>query len=247
MNGFKHKTTQRIGETMGALRGALVAGGLALAPLGITIWVFVQLIELADGVVSLLPVEYQPQQMLGFEIPGLGVVITLFVVAAFGVMLRNYLGRRVVDFYEAVLARVPILSGVYQGLKELFATLFSSRGQHFRQVVLVEYPRRGLYCLAFMTNDNEYLRLKEGEDEPRLVSIFLPTTPNPTSGFYLLIPRKDVRLVDLGVEQAFKLIMSAGIVTPAGVRYAPFMGADEGEEQSLQGSQIQDVENKHGL
>ena len=246
MNGFKHKTMQRFSATMGALRSALVAGGLALAPLGITIWVFVQLIELADGVVGLLPVQYQPQELLGFEIPGLGIVITLIVVAAFGVMLRNYLGRRVVEFYEAILARVPILSGVYQGLKELFATLFSSRGQHFRQVVLVEYPRKGLYCLAFMTNDTEYLRLTDEEPESNLVSIFLPTTPNPTSGFYLLVPRSDIRLVDLGVEQAFKLIMSAGIVTPSGLRYAPLMTSVEGK-QALQGSQIEDVENENGL
>jgi len=216
-----------------------MAGGLALAPLGITIWVFVELIDVTDQVIGLLPLGLQPKNLVGFEIPGLGVVLTLVVVILFGMTLRNYIGRRIVDFYEAILSRVPVLNGIYLGLKELFGSLFSSRGKHFRQVVLVEYPRRGVHCLAFLTNETESIRLVgEGSTDP-LVSIFLPTTPNPTSGFYLMLPRSEVRSVSLGVDEAFKLIMSAGIVTPEGIRQAeamlPLHGGDVGQVEQDDG------------
>jgi uncharacterized membrane protein len=152
MNGFKTRFAHRVGLILTGARSALVAGGLALAPLGITIWVFVELIELTDQVIGLLPDGLQPKNLIGFEVPGLGVLLTLLVVMVFGMTLRYYLGRRFVEFYEAILSRVPVLNGVYLGLKELLGSLFSSRGKHFRQVVLVEYPRRGVHCLAFLTN-----------------------------------------------------------------------------------------------
>ena len=199
-------------------RTDLLAGVLVLAPLGLTAWVFFGLVGVADGLIRLLPAAARPETYLGFPIPGLGVLAALFLVLITGLTMRYVAGLTVVGWYESLLGRVPLLSGVYQGIKQLMNTVFTQRGQHFRQVVIVEYPRRGIYCLAFVTNEDPYLAV-EGAD-PRLISIFLPTTPNPTSGFYLLVPAQDLRKVNMTSEEAFKLIMSAGIVTPGGNRVA---------------------------
>jgi uncharacterized membrane protein len=209
----------KMGKGYGAkLRADLLAGILVLAPIAITTWVFFVLVGLADGMIRVLPAAARPETYLGFPIPGLGIVLTLVLVAITGLTMRYYAGQKVVEWYESVLARVPLLSGVYQGFKQLVNTLFSQRGQHFRQVVLVEYPRKGIYCFAFVTNEDTFLKVEGNVD--RLISVFLPTTPNPTSGFYLLVPAQDLLKVDITTEEAFKLIMSAGIVPPGGIRIA---------------------------
>ena len=200
------------------LRDDLLEGILVLAPVGITAWVFFFLVGIADGMIRLLPEAARPETYLGFQVPGLGVLLALILVALTGWTMRYYAGQKVVDWYERWLGRVPLVSGVYQGFKQLVNTLFNQRGQHFRQVVLVEYPRPGIYCFAFVTNEDAFLRV-EGKTD-RLISIFLPTTPNPTSGFYLLVPAQDLLKVDITTEEAFKLIMSAGIVPPADLRLA---------------------------
>jgi uncharacterized membrane protein len=206
------------GQLLHELRLALIAGVLVLAPLGVTFWVFFALVSRADGVIELLPDALQPEALLGFHIPGLGILLSLLLVVGVGLMMQYYTGRRVVELYERLLARVPVLSGIYQGVKQLIDTVFMHKGAHFREVVLVEYPRRGLYCLAFLTNETTYITLP-GEDT-ELISVFLPTTPNPTSGYYLLVPRQDIQRLQLSAEEAFKIIMSAGIVTPAAVGLA---------------------------
>ncbi|MGB0639320.1 MAG: DUF502 domain-containing protein [Myxococcota bacterium] len=204
--------------TATTFKSALLAGVLVLAPLGITFWVFFALVGLADGLIRMLPSAWQPSTYLGFPIPGLGVLVALILVMGTGFFMRYFAGQKVVEWYERLLGRVPLLSGVYQGLKQLTNTVFTQRGQHFRQVVLMEYPRKGLYCFAFVTNEESFMAV-EGQTE-RLISVFLPTTPNPTSGFYLLVPARDLMKVDISSEEAFKLIMSAGIVTPGGQRLA---------------------------
>ncbi|MDP6935413.1 MAG: DUF502 domain-containing protein, partial [Myxococcota bacterium] len=205
------------------VRSALLAGVLIFVPLGVTVWVFLTLVRLADGWIRLLPEVVRPETYLGFPIPGLGILLAVVLVALLGAATRLYAGRTVVDWYEGMLARVPLASGIYQGLKQLIQTLTSDRGRHFRKVVLVEYPRRGILCLAFLTNERHFVQVEGLDGNEPLVSIFLPTTPNPTSGFYLLLPRSQVRLLDMTVEEAFKLIMSAGIVTPDQVTSARFL------------------------
>lgn len=200
------------------LRSDLLAGTLVLAPLGITIFVFSTLVDFADGLIRVLPHAWQPETHLGFPIPGLGVVVAVLLVGLTGLFMRYYAGQRVVEFYETLLARVPLLSGIYQGFKQLVDTVFTQRGQHFRQVVMLEYPRKGIFCLAFVTNEDPFMDVEHTDD--RLISVFLPTTPNPTSGFYLLVPAADLRKVDMTSEEAFKLIMSAGIVTPGRLHVA---------------------------
>jgi len=205
-------------RVLSSIRTALLTGVLVLAPLVVTTWVFLKLVGLADGLLLMLPPSIQPEQLVGVPLPGLGVLLTIVVVGTVGYAMRSYTGRRVVEIYERLLARVPGVSNLYQGVKQLFETVFSSKGKNFRQVVLVEYPRRDAWCLAFVTSPRSPVTAEVTGEE--LVSVFMPTTPNPTSGYYLLVPVRDLRFVDLSVEEAFKLIMSAGIVlppTPAGL------------------------------
>jgi uncharacterized membrane protein len=200
-----------MGAIWTAVKRDLFAGTLVLAPLGITIWVFWTLVGLADGLLRLLPAHLQPQAILGVHVPGLGVLLTVVVVAVVGMAMRYYAGRRIVEAYERLLQKVPLLSGVYVGFKQLFETIFSQDGRNFREVVVLEYPRPGIWSLGFVTSDRPVIAAPDGS---ALTSVFVPTTPNPTSGFYLLVSRAELRPAGLSVEEAFKAIMSAGIVLP---------------------------------
>lgn len=195
-------------------RSAFAAGILVLIPLGVTIWVIVTVAGILESVVRLLPNRLQPEQLLGFPVPGLGILLAVSSVLLLGLVTRSVVGLRIVQLYEALLSRLPIVSGIYAGLKQLTEALFSKDGKQFQQVVLVQWPRKGVYAVAFHTGESFALT---AEGEP-LVNIFLPTTPNPTSGFYLMLPESEVHLLDLTVEEAFKLIMSAGIVAPLAQR-----------------------------
>ena len=192
-----------------SIRRSLIAGVLVLAPLGLTIWVFVTLVSWADKLILLLPDAVQPQKLLGFPVPGLGIVLSVAVLLLVGTAMRYYTGRRIVLLYEGLLQHLPIVSSLYSGLKQLLQTFFSRRKSQFSQAVMVEYPRKGLYSIAFVTNECISIT-----DQPQFISLFLPTTPNPTSGFFLMVERKDVRFLDIGIEEAFKMIMSAGLVAP---------------------------------
>ena len=193
------------------IRVAFIAGILVVVPLGATIWVLGFVMGFLESTVRLLPEAIQPETLIGRPIPGLGILLTVTTVLLAGALTRNFFGQRIIEFYEAVLLRVPIVSSVYQGVKQLMEALFSGREGQFRQVVLVEWPRRGVYAIAFHTGE---AFLSEDDPDQELVNVFLPTTPNPTSGFYLMLPRSEIRPLDLSVEEAFKLIMSAGIVAP---------------------------------
>ncbi|TNE88325.1 MAG: DUF502 domain-containing protein [Deltaproteobacteria bacterium] len=193
------------------MRVAFLAGILVVVPLGATIWVLTFVMGILESTVRLLPDGIQPEVLIGRPIPGLGILLTLTTVMLAGTLTRSFFGRRVIEFYEAMLGRVPIVSSVYQGVKQLTEALFSGSEGQFRQVVLVEWPRRGVYAIAFHTGE-AFLSADDPDEE--LVNVFLPTTPNPTSGFYLMLPRSEIRPLDLTVEEAFKLIMSAGIVAP---------------------------------
>jgi len=188
------------------LRSALFAGALLAVPLGVTLWVLWQVLEFLDQVID-------PRPLLGRPIPGLGIVLLFVALIALGMTARSYVGLKIVGFYEHLLARVPLASSVYQGVKQLLQTLFGPSQTHFRQVVLVQWPREGIWAVAFHTGEAFF----QHEGVERTVNIFLPTTPNPTSGFYLMLPESDLIFLDLTVEEAFKLIMSAGLVTPEAV------------------------------
>jgi uncharacterized membrane protein len=211
MNGIR----AALSRSLSALRAALLAGGLVMLPIGVTIWVLSKLVAFADSTIKLVPAAWQPEALLGVPLPGLGVLMSLIGLSLVGFAMRYYAGQRALRAMEALLQRVPLASSIYQGVKQLLDTVFAQQGKHFSDVVLIEYPRRGVYSVAFVTNRQPFVALPELGEIP-LVSVFLPTTPNPTSGFFMVVPETELQRIDMSVEEAFKLVMSAGIVVPGG-------------------------------
>lgn len=189
-----------------------VAGLLIWVPILVTIWVVKLLVTTLDSSVALLPYAYRPDNLLGFHVPGFGLILTLLVLLATGVVAKNFLGRRLVMVWESLLARIPLVRSVYAGVKQILQTVLTSDGQSFRKVWLVEYPRKGLWSVAFQTSMGFHQAQKHIKED--LITIFIPTTPNPTSGFLMLVPRKEVFEIDISVDEALKLVISLGVVLP---------------------------------
>ena len=197
---------------MSPLRRYLVAGLLVWVPIGVTLLIIKFLVDLMDRTLLLLPASLQPANLLGFRIPGLGIVLTVVVVLVTGMVVTNLFGRQLIRLGERVLARIPVVRSIYSSVKQLTESLFSSGGKSFRKVVLVEYPRRGMWSLAFQTgNGAGEISRKTGKE---IVNIFIPTTPNPTSGFFLMVPRDEVIELDMSVDQGLKMLLSVGVVVP---------------------------------
>jgi uncharacterized membrane protein len=196
---------------MGRLRRYLTAGLLVWVPLGVTILIIKFLVDLIDRILLFLPLPYRPEPLLGFYVPGAGVVLALIVVLVTGVVVANLFGRKVVDIGERLVARIPLVRSIYSGVKQLLETVVSNNGS-FRKVVLIEYPRSGLWTVAFLTGEGQgEAQLKTGHD---VINVYVPTTPNPTSGFFLMVPRKDVIELDMSVDEGLKMILSVGAVVP---------------------------------
>lgn len=194
------------------LRRFFIAGLLVWLPLGATVLVIKLLVDIMDNTLLLLPAAYRPEALFGFSIPGFGVVLSIVVVLVTGMIVANLFGRRLVRAWESLLARIPLVRSIYTAVKQVTETIFSSNGQSFRKVYLLEYPRRDLWTIGFQTGvgDNE-VRTRTGQD---LISIFIPTVPNPTTGFFFMVPRGDLTELDMTVEEGFKLILSMGVVMP---------------------------------
>ncbi|NOX69284.1 MAG: DUF502 domain-containing protein [Gammaproteobacteria bacterium] len=166
-----------------------------------------------DRTLVLVPDQYRPEAWLGFAIPGLGLLLTLVILLVTGVLAANFVGRSLVAFWERILERIPIVRSIYSASKNFAEIVFSDSDQSFKKVLLIEYPRKGLYGLAFQTaTDLGEIQARGGED---LVCTFVPTTPNPTSGFIIIVPRKDVIELDMDVDEALKMIISLGVVVPS--------------------------------
>jgi uncharacterized membrane protein len=195
------------------LRRYLVAGILVWLPIGITIILLRILIGLLDRSLVLIPARFQPEVLLGVAIPGLGLLLTLAILLLTGVLAANFVGRSLVGFWERMLERIPVVRSVYSASKNFAEIVFSDSDQSFKKVLLIEYPRKGLYGLAFQTStDLGEIQSRTGED---VVCTFVPTTPNPTSGLIIIIPRKDVIELDMEVDDALKMIISLGVVVPS--------------------------------
>lgn len=195
-----------------SLRKYLIAGLLVWIPLGVTVLVLKLLVDIMDQTVLLLPPKWRPDVLLGFDLPGIGLLLSFIILLGTGVIAANLLGRRLVALWESVLARIPLVRTIYSGAKQVVETVFAAGAQSFRQVLLIEYPRKGMWCLALQTGQPlGELEARTGED---LVAVFLPTTPNPTSGFVLMLPKKDVIELDMSVDEGIKLIMSMGVAVP---------------------------------
>jgi uncharacterized membrane protein len=201
----------------GASRRYFTAGLLAFAPIGITLWAIVWIIQRLDNL--LLPrvmAWVAPSFQESTELPPLvGAIFTFGVILLAGVVVRHLFGNELLRLGERLLAQVPVARSIYYGVKQLFEAIFSSSttSRSFNRVVLVEYPRRGIWGIAFVTGPVRG-PVADAFDGDAMLNCFIPTTPNPTSGFYLLVPEQETRQVDLSVEDAFKVIMSAGLVTP---------------------------------
>jgi len=197
---------------MKRLRRYLVAGLLVWLPLGITILIFRVMIGLMDKSLVLLPEKYHPEELLGVAIPGLGVILTILVLLVTGLLAANIDGRSVVGGWESLMERIPIVRSVYSAAKKFGEVVFSDSGNAFKKVLLVEYPRKGIYTLTFQTATE--MGEVQGRTGEEVVCCFVPTTPNPTSGFIIVVPKKDVIELDMEVDEAAKLIMSLGVVVP---------------------------------
>jgi uncharacterized membrane protein len=195
------------------LRRYLVAGLLVWLPLGATVFVIRLLVGWMDQSLLLLPERFRPDSLLGFHLPGLGVVLSLLILLLTGLVAANLFGRKLVGLWEQLLSRIPLVRSVYSAVKQLVETMFSDNGKSFRKVVLVEFPRRGLWTLAFLTSDEQgAVQRATGHD---VVSVYIPTTPNPTGGYFVLAPRQDVHELDISVDEGLRLLLSMGAVNPA--------------------------------
>ena len=194
------------------LRRYLVAGLLVWIPLGVTIFILKVLIGLMDRSLLLIPQQYRPEEWLGFSVPGLGLILTLLVLLVTGLLAANIVGRSMVGLWESLLDRIPVVRSVYSAAKNFAEIVFSDSGQSFKKVLLIEYPRKGIYSLAFQTATNlGEVQARMGEE---MICTFVPTTPNPTSGYIIIVPKKDIIELDMEIDEALKMIISLGVVIP---------------------------------
>lgn len=199
---------------MRLLRKYLIAGLLVWLPLAATVVVIKLLIELLNKTILLFPPELQPETLFGISIPGFGIIIGVLILILTGVFAANLFGRKLVGLWEAILGHIPLVRTIYSTVKQVLETLFSSNSESFRRVVLIEYPRKEIWSLGFQTNEAlTAAREASGKD---LVSVFVPTTPNPTSGFIVMLPAEDITQLDISVEDGFKFIISMGVIVPNG-------------------------------
>ena len=191
-----------------------ITGLLIWVPLGITLWVLHLLVSTMDQTLLLLPEQFQTESWLGFHVPGMGVVMTFVVVLLTGLVATNFLGQRLLRFWEGVLGRIPVVKSIYNSVKQVSDTLFTSGGHAFRKALLVQYPREGSWSIAFLTGQpgGDVANHLQGE----YWSVYVPTTPNPTSGFFLMMPKADVIVLDMSVDAALKYVISMGVVAPNG-------------------------------
>ena len=194
------------------MRKYFITGLLILVPLAITLWVLNLIIGTMDQSLLLLPEAWRPEKVVGFHILGLGTILTLLFVFLTGLLARNFIGNYLLRVWESVLQRIPVVNSLYSSIKQVSDTLFSSSGNAFRKAVLVPYPRQGSWTIAFLTG------VPGGDVKNHLhgdyVSVYVPTTPNPTSGFFLMMPKADVIELDMSVDAALKYIVSMGVVAP---------------------------------
>jgi len=195
------------------LRNYFLAGIVVTAPIAITVYIVWAFLQFLDGLITpLIPIAYNPNSYLPFSLPGLGFAITVVFFIIVGWFTRNFLGRLIVKWSEFIVERVPVINKIYIAIKQIFETISASQSDAFKEVVMFEYPRKGIWVMGFVTGatKGEVQELTETDT----VNIFLPTTPNPTSGFLLFVPKKDVKYLKMSVEDGIKMIVSGGIITP---------------------------------
>ena len=199
---------------MTALRKWFLTGLLVIVPMVITFLVLQWVVGLLDQTLQILPLSWQPDRMLGMHIPGFGVVLTLAILLVVGAIASNFMGRKLVEWGDAVVTRIPVVRSIYSSVKQVSDTLFSENGNAFRKAVLVQWPREGVWTVAFVTGSPggdvaTYLR----DDE--FLSVYVPTTPNPTGGYFVMLRKSDCVELNMSVDEALKYVVSMGVVVPA--------------------------------
>jgi len=198
------------------IRRYLIAGLLVWIPIGFTIFVLKLVVGIMDQTLLLLPHDYRPETLLGMNIPGLGIVLSIIVLLLTGMLVANIIGKQLVSYSERVLSKIPLVRSLYSSSKNFAEVLFTNTSQAFKKVLLIEYPRKGIYSLCFQTSTElAEIQAKTNDD---VICVFVPTTPNPTSGFIIVVPVSDTIELDMDIESALKMIVSLGVVVPPWVR-----------------------------
>jgi uncharacterized membrane protein len=194
------------------MRKYFITGLLVLVPLSITLWVLNLIVGTLDQSLLLMPEKWRPESLFGFYLPGLGTILTLLIILLTGLVTRNFFGNRLLQWWELLLNRIPVVNSIYSSVKQVSDTLLSSSGNAFRKALLVQYPHPGCWTIAFQTG------VPGGDVKTHLqgdyISVYVPTTPNPTSGFFLMLKRADAIELDMTVDEALKYIISMGVVAP---------------------------------
>jgi uncharacterized membrane protein len=197
---------------MAAIRRWLLAGLLVLVPLAVTVWLLNWFIATLDQTLEILPVSWHPDTLLGFHIPGFGVLLALAIVLSIGALATNFFGRKLVSWWDALLSRIPIVRSIYSSVKQVSDTLFSENGNAFRKALLVQWPREGVWTIAFQTG------MPGGDVANHLpgdyLSVYVPTTPNPTGGYFVMLRKDDCIELKMSVDEALTYVISMGVVVP---------------------------------
>jgi uncharacterized membrane protein len=202
--------------TIASLRKWLFSGLLVLVPLIITLWVLDWIVGTLDQTLQILPMSWQPDQLLGFHIPGLGVIFAIVVVLSIGALASNIIGNRLVNWWHALLHRIPVVRSIYSGVKQISDTLFSEKGNAFRKAVLVQWPHTGMWTIGFQTGapSGEVLAHLNGQHAGEYLSVFVPTTPNPTGGYFVMVHKDHCQELAMSVDEALTYIVSMGVIAP---------------------------------
>lgn len=202
-----------------SLKNYFLTGLLVILPIFITGYVIWFLIRIMDTMLKYIPPKFQPETYLHIRIPGLGLILVVILIFIVGLLTRNFAGRQIVHFGENLVDRIPLVRILYTGVKQLLEAFFVQNNASFKKVALLEYPRRGIYVIGFITGESR--GEAQAKTDKKMMNVFVPTTPNPTSGFYILIPEYELITLDMSVEDAFKLLISGGILTPSEEKKKP--------------------------
>jgi uncharacterized membrane protein len=194
------------------LKPILLTGIAVLVPMGLTIYIFFFLISIMDAILLIIPSNFHPDELIGFHIPGLGFIIIFILTLLIGLVTNSYLGKKFIDWGENIIDKIPVVRNIYKPTKQLVDSLVSNGMKNFNRVVMIEFPRKGVYTIAFVTGH------AGGEVKGRIgsdyINVYVPTTPNPTSGYFLIVSEREVINLDMTVEEAFRMIISIGLVVP---------------------------------
>ena len=194
------------------IRRYLIAGLLFWLPVWVTVLVISFFVRIMDRSVALLPAHLQPEQLFGFNIPGLGIILSIGILLLTGLVVSNFLGKKLLLLWDNIVARIPLVRSIHSAVKQVLDSVLAPGGKAFRKVLLIQYPREGLWSIAFQTGDGiEQCCTKTGK---QLITAFVPTTPNPTSGFLIMVPASEAQELDISIDDALKLVISLGVVQP---------------------------------